>query len=103
MLVTGVYDAKTDTLPLTLCSDLPEAFDADVQWSVAGTTGGVPASGRATVRVPAGTTAVAGPTPDLSAVVNKVGRRNLIVSVRVLRHGLNRRVEHVSCRSSPKT
>ena len=87
VLVTGVYDTKTDVLPLTICSDRPRAFKADVTWRATDLNGTTVASGSDEIDVPAGTTAVSGPALRLKDAVAQAGRDHLIVWVDLLSDG----------------
>lgn len=87
VLVTGVFDPNAGTLPLRICSDLAEPFNATVRWQATDTAGTTIASGENTIDVPAGTTAVDGPTLNLADELQRAGRGNLLVWVDVLRDG----------------
>ena len=85
VLITGIFDDKTQTLPLTVCSDDRSSFTAEVQWNVTNSDGQTVERGAAKVDVPSGVTAVAGPTIRLAKAVAKSGARALLVWVDVRR------------------
>jgi beta-mannosidase len=86
-LVTGVYDAQSKELPLTICNDDPIAFTAELEWVVTTAAGDTVLHGHASVNVPAGTIAVAGPVLQLADGIAKAGSESLLVWVDVRRHG----------------
>lgn len=58
VMLSGLADAKTGKAELWIANDLPEAKQGQIEWTLLRTDGTVLESGRETVAIPAGTSAV---------------------------------------------
>ena len=79
VLVTGDVDAGKREVQVRVASELPRAADASLDWTLTDAEGRPLQRGEATIPLPAGTAAVAGPRLALDEAVRQAGAENALL------------------------